>query len=130
MDMTMLKSTTSKSGLRTFVRRSVFLCLSIFISLAVMASAEANISKHALYEQIYSSALIADYTDSHQSFPSPRYAQSSNFRSKSEVISEVKRKNKGAKILRIRLDAASGKYKVRILMPSGKVRSIQVSAKK
>jgi len=128
--MTNSKNTALKNGVRTLVRRSVLLCFSVFTSLAMMASAEANISKHAVHAQNYSKARVSGHVDHQQSVPFLRYAQSSNFRSKGEVMSEVKRKNKGAKILRIKLDAASGKYKVRILMPSGKVRSIQVNAKK
>ena len=56
-------------------------------------------------------------------------AQSGN-RSKSDAMSEVKRRYKGAKILRIKLDSSSNKYRVRILLPSGKVRNVTVSAQK
>ena len=58
-----------------------------------------------------------------------QYAQSSK-RSKSDVIKEVKGRYKGAKILRIKLDSSGAQYKVRVLLPSGKVRNVSVSVQK
>jgi uncharacterized membrane protein YkoI len=50
-----------------------------------------------------------------------------NFRSKAEVMSEVKNRYK-AKVLRISLNEKSGVYNVRILLLSGKVKNVQLSA--
>ena len=56
-----------------------------------------------------------------------RYAQN-NIRSKSDVMREVKQRY-NAKVLKISLNDKSGIYYVRVLMPNGKVRSLQVSAR-
>lgn len=58
-----------------------------------------------------------------------RWAQNNNgsLRSKGEVINDVKRRY-NATVLKIRLNEKRAVYDVRILMPSGKVKSIQVSA--
>lgn len=58
---------------------------------------------------------------------SPRYAQS-EYRSRSAVISEVKQRF-NAKVLKISLNEKEGVYNVRVLMPNGKVRSLQVNAR-
>ncbi len=50
-----------------------------------------------------------------------------SYRSRSEVINEVKRRY-DATVLKIRFNEQRAVYNVRILMPSGKIRSIQVSA--
>ena len=62
------------------------------------------------------------------SYKSQRYAQNNNVRSRSEVMQEVKQRY-NAKVLKISLNEKAGVYKVRMLMPNGKVRSIQVSAR-
>ena len=49
-------------------------------------------------------------------------------RSRSEVMQEVKRRYSGAEVLKIALNRSGTSYNVRVLMPSGKVRSLQVSA--
>jgi len=51
------------------------------------------------------------------------------FRSKAEVMSEVKNRYK-AKVLRISLNEKSGVYNVRVLLPSGKVKNVQLSARR
>lgn len=56
-------------------------------------------------------------------------AQSDGIRSRSEVIREVKQRY-NAEILRIELDEKRKVYKVRILMPNGKVRNITISARR
>ncbi len=49
-------------------------------------------------------------------------------RSRSEVVQEVKRRHRGAEVLKISLNRNGTAYNVRVLMPNGKVRSLQVSA--
>jgi len=49
-------------------------------------------------------------------------------RSRSEVVQEVKRRHSGAEVLKISLSRNGTTYNVRVLMPNGKVRSLQVSA--
>ncbi len=58
-------------------------------------------------------------------------AQSDNsqLRSRSEVVREVKRQY-NAEVLKIRLNQQRTAYKVRILMPSGRVREVSVSARR
>ena len=50
-----------------------------------------------------------------------------NYRSKSDVMREVKRRY-DARVLKISLNEKHGVYRVRLLMPNGKVRNITVSA--
>jgi|TARA_B110000285_G_C14850665_1_gene479770 hypothetical protein len=52
-----------------------------------------------------------------------------NFRSKGEVMNEVKNRYQ-AKVLRISLNEKRGIYNVRILLPSGKVKNVQFSARR
>lgn len=52
-----------------------------------------------------------------------------NFRSKGEVMNEVKHRYK-AKVLRISLNEKRGVYNVRILLPSGRVKNVQFSARR
>ena len=53
----------------------------------------------------------------------------SEFRNRSEVMQEVKRRY-DAKVLKISLNKQREVYNVRVLMPSGKVRNIQISARR
>ena len=52
-----------------------------------------------------------------------------NFRSRSEVVREIKQRY-DAKVLKISLNEARAVYDVRVLMPNGKVRNMQVSARR
>lgn len=56
-------------------------------------------------------------------------AQSGDLKSRSEVIREVKRRYR-AEVLRISFDEARKVYRVRVLMPNGKVRNLTVSARR
>ena len=56
-------------------------------------------------------------------------AEKNEFRSKSDVMREVKRRY-DARVLKISLNEQRGIYRVRILMPSGKVRNITVNARR
>ena len=65
-----------------------------------------------------------------RSVPKPlRWVQSgqNKFRSKGDVVQEVKRRY-DARVLKISLNERREVYNVRILLPGGKVRNIQVSA--
>lgn len=55
--------------------------------------------------------------------------QQVTYRSRSDVMREVKRRY-DAKVLKISLNRQREIYNVRLLMPNGKVRSIQVSARR
>jgi uncharacterized membrane protein YkoI len=83
----------------------------------------------------YSSALeqpsgAADSLNVSQ-FSDLEYSQndSANLRSRSEVVQEVKRRY-NAEVLKISLDKSQQVYRVRVLMPGGKVRNLQVSARR
>jgi hypothetical protein len=52
-----------------------------------------------------------------------------DLRSRSDVMNEVK-KRYDAKVLKISLNSHTGIYNVRILLPNGKVRNIQISRKR
>jgi uncharacterized membrane protein YkoI len=60
-----------------------------------------------------------------------QYTQKSsdNLRSRSDVIQEVKRRY-NAEVLKISLDENKQVYRVRVLMPNGKVRNLQISAQR
>ena len=55
--------------------------------------------------------------------------QRNNFRTRSEVVREVKRRF-NARVLKISLNRKRAVYNVRILLPNGKVRNLQVSARR
>ncbi|MFT6005191.1 MAG: hypothetical protein ACI9SX_000147 [Pseudoalteromonas tetraodonis] len=55
--------------------------------------------------------------------------QKAKLRSRGDVMQEVKRRY-DAKVLKITLNKQRQIYNVRVLMPNGKVRNIQVSAKR
>ena len=94
------------------------------------------ISLLALFVSGIGNSFAANYGHSYaphshskqSSYKSQRYAQNNNVRSRSEVMQEVKQRY-NAKVLKISLNEKAGVYKVRMLMPNGKVRSIQVSAR-
>lgn len=52
-----------------------------------------------------------------------------DFRSKADVIREVKRRY-NARVLKITLNEKREVYRVRVLMPSGKIRNVRVSARR
>jgi uncharacterized membrane protein YkoI len=52
-----------------------------------------------------------------------------NLRSRSDVIQEVKRRY-DAEVLKISLDERTQVYRVRVLMPNGKVRDLKISARR
>lgn len=56
-----------------------------------------------------------------------RHEDQDNYRSKSDVMREVKRRY-DARVLKITLNKKRHAYRVRLLMPNGKVRNISVSA--
>jgi len=60
-----------------------------------------------------------------------RHSQNSNtaYRSKSSVVREVKARYK-AKVVKISLNEQRGVYYVRVLMPSGKIKTVQVNARR
>jgi len=123
------------------------------LSVVVMASASANDSDEALrLEQEYGVALeramggnlsISEHLSSEfpvSSIAAPNYpsampqlhaqsGSSKNIRSRSEVVSEVKRKY-NAEVLKIKLNSQGSAYKVRILMSNGRVKEVTVSAKR
>ena len=59
------------------------------------------------------------------------YVQNStdNLRSRSDVMQEVKRRY-NAEVLKISLDERQQVYRVRVLMPNGKVRNLTISARR
>ena len=99
--------------------------LALFVSSAGTAYAydgSRSYNKHssASYSNKYSKTSKASYKTN-------RYAHS-NVRSRSDVMREVKERY-NAKVLKISLNEKSGVYNVRVLMPNGKVRSLQVIAR-
>lgn len=60
-----------------------------------------------------------------------RYSQNEQIqlRSRSEVVNEVKERY-NAKVLKISLNKQKTKYNVRVFMPSGKVRNLEINARR
>jgi len=56
------------------------------------------------------------------------YAQSSGLRSKSSVISEVKKRYNG-EVVKVSFNERKSSYSVRVLLPNGKVKNVEVSAR-
>jgi len=75
-----------------------------------------------------SGAVMAYSYDSGAGWGNKEYAQNGNVRSRSEIIREVKNRY-DAEILRISYDKKREVYKVRVLMPNGKVRNLTISAR-
>ena len=64
-------------------------------------------------------------------FGSVQYSQNerANLRSRSDVIQEVKQRY-NAEVLKVTLDERQQMYRVRVLMPNGKVRNLKISARR
>ena len=80
------------------------------------------------------SALIERFDESAVEVNEAReWLQSQNekakLRSRSEVVREVKRRY-NAEVLKIQLNSSKTAYRVRILMPNGRVREVSVNARK
>jgi len=73
-------------------------------------------------------AAARSYHDAEQ-WNSIEYSQGGDVKSRSEVIREIKRRY-NAEVLRIGYDDARKVYRVRVLMPNGKVRNLTVSARR
>jgi len=96
--------------------------LLLLMTLALFVSSVSHV--HA-YESSHS---FSKYSKSKKSvYKANRYAQNS-FRSRSDVMHEVKQRY-NAKVLKISLNEKAGVYYVRVLMPNGKVRSLKVNAR-
>lgn len=80
--------------------------------------------------QSQESSVLSAINASH--FGTLEYAQNGadNLRSRSDVMQEVKRRYKNAEVLRIFLDERQQVYRVRVLMPNGKVRNLTISARR
>lgn len=74
-----------------------------------------------------SSVVFAYANESEKMWGEMEYAQSGDVRSRSEIIREVKDRY-DAEILRIEYDDKRKVYKVRVLMPNGKVRDLTINA--
>jgi len=81
-----------------------------------------------------STAAQIGYSNSMNRIPEPgvwvaQNSERDDFRTKSEVMRDVKRRYQ-ARVLKIKLVESRGIYRVRLLMPNGKVRNISVSARR
>lgn len=116
-----------KKSLVIFVMLGGFAASACSFALESNGSGNTNLS---VWNQEVHNQGQSDYEPSLESVVRPlRWVKNDNrkFRSKSEVMSEVKDRYK-AKVLRISLNERRGVYNIRILLPSGKVRSVQLSA--
>ena len=96
------------------------------VVLLAMTNATVAYAYDGAHSYKYSSKQA--YSKNKQSAYTPkRYYAQKKYRSRSSVMEEVKRRY-NAKVLKISLNEKAGVYNVRVLMPSGKVRSLQVNA--
>lgn len=88
-----------------------------------------------VYASEYGSAQSQEFSAPHSTnasqFGATTYAQNGadNLRSRSDVMQEVKRRY-NAEVLKISLDERQQVYRVRVLMPNGKVRNLTISARR
>lgn len=88
-----------------------------------------------VYASDYGNAQSQEFSLLHSTnasqFGAIRYAQNGaeNLRSRSDVIQEIKRRY-NAEVLKISLDERQQVYRVRVLMPNGKVRNLKISARR
>jgi len=101
-----------------------------FVCVLLMSSSvealEVGVRSNSLLDRYHD---VSNRTKAAQGL-SHRYAQAksgNSVRSRSDVVNEVKRQY-NAKVLKITLNSKGTAYKVRILMPNGRVRDITVSA--
>jgi len=121
---------------RMLILKTLKFKITLLIALLLVA---ASISTAQAYDRLssyhYSQKKVAHnkYLNSKQSYSKQlNYKRKNDFaqkqyRSRSSVIEEVKNRY-NAKVLKISLNEKAGVYHVRVLMPNGKVRSLQISA--
>jgi hypothetical protein len=101
------------------------------VALALESNGAGNTNFRSWREQIHTQRQ-SNFEPSLESVVRPlRWVKNDdrNFRSKEEVMNEVKNRYK-VKVLRISLNEKRGVYNVRILLPSGKVKNVQLSARR
>jgi uncharacterized membrane protein YkoI len=83
------------------------------------------------YGSAQSQEFRTPYSTNASQFGTIDYVQNGadNLRSRSDVMQEVKRRY-NAEILKISLDERQQVYRVRVLMPNGKVRNLTISARR
>lgn len=95
------------------------LALAIIGTLLFLNSAnafEAYIDEWMPHSDVAYESVVSDF-----------WAQNQPLRSKAEVVSEVKQRYQ-ARVLKIRLNQSRTAYKVRVLLPNGKVKEVRVRA--
>lgn len=109
------------------------LLIALLMIIANIGTAQAY-DRSQSYNYSQPKKLQNKYSSHQQSYSkkTPTYQQrqyyvQKQYRSRSSVIAEVKNRY-NAKVLKISLNEKSGVYHVRVLMPNGKVRSLQISA--
>ncbi len=122
-------------------RARVSLVAAVFASLAIGAAAhgfeqlESDLSSISdnptVFHEISVEESRYDVFSNHIVTPTaPVYAQKKDqLRSRSEVVRQVKR-DYNAEVLKISLNSSGSAYRVRILMPNGRVKEITVSARR
>lgn len=117
--------------------------ISLILSVLCLSGTAFAINSNALHSSTANSSLetvgskdhfYRSRDDSYDSVLQPlRHAQSNrsskNLRSKSEVMQEVKQRYNG-KVVKISLNERTYMYNVRVLLPSGKVKNLSISAQK
>ena len=87
--------------------------MTVIFSIAILFAAPIN-AQSRLHGAYYGASQVA---------------QNDAIRSRSEVVQEVKERY-NAKVLRIQLSRDQSVYKVRVLMPNGKVRDLSIRARR
>jgi uncharacterized membrane protein YkoI len=97
----------------------------------VLQFAAANVVRASDYGSARSHEYRVQHTTNASQFGALGYAQNGadNLRSRSDVMQEVKRRY-NAEVVKISLDERRQVYRVRVLMPNGKVRNLTISARR
>ena len=122
-----------KNGIRISLILTV-LCLSETAFAINSNTLQSSMANSSLETVSFKDNFYRSRDDSYNSVLQPlRHAQSNRssktLRSKSEVMQEVKQRYNG-KVVKISLNERTSMYNVRVLLPSGKVKSVSISAQK
>jgi len=117
-------------------------CVFLSVALLVLANMNTSAASDRYTQQSYKKSKVSSHESNYRNDKNQnrykqskqrsatkkvQYAQNSK-RSRSDVMNEVKQRY-NAKVLKISFNEKTGVYNVRMLMPSGKVRSVKVNAK-
>lgn len=112
-----------------FISIGVVLCAVCSAGTASAINADSQLVQTQLIEQTNTEPALKSLNNTRIGFRNIAQNSNASFRSKSEVMSEVKARY-NAKVLKITLNENTASYSVRALLPNGKVKNLRISARK